>query len=307
MEQVTRWLVLGLIVVTVRTASADSKEEEAKVHFANASALYDRNDLRGALAEFQRAYDLFASYKIQFNIGQVAMELQDYAAAFQAYTRYLKEGGPDIAPTRVATVQHELDRITTRIGRVTIRAADGAEVIIDGARVGYTPLSEPVVVGVGHHEVTVRGDSVEPTTRSIDVAGQQTVTVAVTAAPEHTVVAPVRASSSPPSPPSNTSTYVAWSLAGAFALTGGIAGGIAISDSHTLTTLRNTYPVTLPQLQHERSSIVTASAIADSAGAAAIIAGSIGLYLILTHRHERSERHVQLTISPAGAFAVGTF
>lgn len=315
MEQMTRWfgarlltgaIAISTILASSGTASADPKEDEAKVHFTNAGTLYDKSDLRGALAEFQRAYDLFPSYKIQFNIGQVAMELDDYAKAFQAYTRYLKEGGSDVPQARAATVQRELDRISSRLGRVAIRAADGAEVTIDGARVGYTPLSEPVVVGVGRHDVVVRGASVEPTTRSIDVAGQQTVTVAVTAA----VASPVGGTklvASPESPPSNTSTYVAFSLAAAFAVTAGITGGIALSDSSTLSSLHDTFGTTRAQLDHERSNVTTMATIADAAGAAAIVAAGVGVYLLVSHRHAARERHVQLTLSPTGAFASGSF
>jgi len=85
-----------LVGAVSRAAHADAKLDEAKQHLAAATQLYDENNFRGALVELQRAYELAPSYKILFNIGQVEMELQDYAAALQAYSRYLsdREFGP---------------------------------------------------------------------------------------------------------------------------------------------------------------------------------------------------------------------
>src|SRR6266478_2010920 len=89
-------LLLGIVAASP-AALADSKTDEAKTHFKNGADLYDENNFRGALVEFQRAYELAPSYRILFNIGQVEMELQDYAGALTAYARYLREGGPDIS------------------------------------------------------------------------------------------------------------------------------------------------------------------------------------------------------------------
>src|ERR1044071_8621580 len=147
-------VLLGASLVA-SVAHADTKLDEAKSHFQSGAALYDGNDLRGALVEFQRAYELAPSYKILFNIAQVEMELQDHAGAFKAYTRYVKEGGPDIAPARLAQVNAEIERLRGRIGFLAIQTSAGASVFVDDLQVGYAPLPEPVAVNAGRHRVTV--------------------------------------------------------------------------------------------------------------------------------------------------------
>ncbi|MEO8550761.1 MAG: hypothetical protein ABI678_12335, partial [Kofleriaceae bacterium] len=94
MAKVATFVLASLLAAA--TASADSKLDEAKAHLASGTQLYDENNFRGALVEFQKAYELAPSWRILFNIGQVEMEVQDYAGALRAYTRYLKEGGPDV-------------------------------------------------------------------------------------------------------------------------------------------------------------------------------------------------------------------
>jgi hypothetical protein len=177
MEKITLAIVLAILTSSAR--AQPNPMDEARTHFKNATELYDANNFRGALVEFKRAYELSPSYKILFNIGQVEMELQDYAEALKAYTRYLREGGPDVPPDRVAQLNAEIERVKGRVGYVVVQTGAGAEVLVDEVSVGYAPLPEPVPVNTGPHHVTVRSSGREPINRDVDVAGKQQVTVAI--------------------------------------------------------------------------------------------------------------------------------
>ena len=288
--------------------SRPAKVDEARAHFKSGTDLYDENNFRGALVEFQRAYELAPSYKIMFNIGQVDMELQDYAGALKAYRRYLREGGPDVPPARVAQVNQEVDRLTGRVGRITVQTASGAEVLIDDLRVGYAPLPEAATVNTGRHQVTVHIAGHEPETRVVDIAGQQDITVALgtdipAAAPPRVTE---RVDAAPAAKPhSNTPMIVAWSITGAFAVTSIAFAVVTHSDANTLDGLRHTFPVTKAQLDSQLSKQTRDAAIADSFGAAAIVAGGIALYMTLTRPHAND--HLALGVTPSGAFVAGHF
>jgi hypothetical protein len=312
MGKMTCHVLLGASLVA-GAAHADTKLDEAKSHLQSGATLYDGNDLRGALVEFQRAYELAPSYKILFNIAQVEMELQDHAGAFKAYTRYVKEGGPDIAPARLAQVNAEIERLRGRVGFLAIQASAGAMVLVDDAHVGYAPLPEPVAVNAGRHWVTVEVPHREPVTRVFDVSGRQEVAaVLIAEAPAPPVTAAlVTSAAEPPTHPSANSkapVYVAWSVTGGFAIGAGVFALVAHGNANELAALRSSFPVTPDQLAAQRSKTVHNAAITDVlAGASA----GVALYLTLTRTgadaRPAKEKTVELHIAPTGVAIAGRF
>jgi len=293
------------IAVSVVHAQPANNVEQARAHFKNGTEMYDENNFRGALIEFQRAYELSPSFKILFNIGQVYMELQDYAGALKAYARYLKEGGPDVPAERASEVNAEIERLKGRVGDVTVQTVAGAEILVDQVQVGFAPLPEPVVMNTGRHMVTVRPPGHEPVTRAIDVAGQQQLTVAIA-----NDIAPssVGKRDGEQQPPSKTPMYVAWAATGVLAITAAVFGVVAISDAKQLDTLRDTYPVTNEQLQEQADKQVLMSRVADGVAIAAVVAGGIALYLTFGRSYSTPDKKsAQLRVSPTGISLVGRF
>ncbi|HEY0991193.1 MAG TPA: PEGA domain-containing protein [Kofleriaceae bacterium] len=308
-------LVLGATLVA-GVAYADTKLNEARSHLEIGIALYDENHFRGALVEFQRAYELVRSYKILFNIAQVEMMLQDYAAALDAYTRYLEDGGPDITPERTAQVIAELARLKDRVGFLIIQTAPGAEVLVDDLPVGRAPLPSPVAVAAGRHRVTVNPPQREPITRVVDVPGRENVRVALA------LDAPAVASIEPPSqkapePPSDggpssaAPMYVAWSITAGLAIGAGVFALNARGDANDLAALRARYPVTPDQFAAQRSKTVRAATISDGLAAAAVVSAAVALYVTLKRRrHEPRPTHasaLELQIAPSGVAVAGRF
>lgn len=303
-------LVLAIASIAV-PAAAQPKDpvEEATVHFKRGAEFYDENDFRGALIEFQRAYELVPSWKILFNIGQVEMELKNYAGALAAYTRYLREGGPDVPASRVSQVNADIERLKGRVGRVTIRSTDGAEVLVDDLSVGHAPLPEPVMVNAGRHEVKVVLSGHPPQTRVIDVAGQQELTLVLTLATPTSVAvtadAPVR--ERPARSPSKVPMLVSWSVTGALAATAGVFAVMTYSRNSKLEDLRNTYPVDKQTLDEQADRRRSAALLADGFAAAALVAGGVSLYLTLTRPTTKEAPRAALRVTPTGAALVGHF
>lgn len=292
-------------------AAAQPKDpvEEATIHFKRGTEFYDENDFRGALIEFQRAYELVPSWKILFNIGQVEMELKNYAGALAAYTRYLREGGPDVPASRVTQVSADIERLKGRVGRVAIRTTDGAEVLVDDLSVGHAPLPEPVLVNAGRHEVKVTMAGHPPQTRVIDVAGQQELTLvlplAVEPAAEDPVALPAPKRSSRSS--SKTPMLVSWSVTGALAATAGVFSVLTYTRNARLEELRDTYPVDKQALEDQADRRRTSALLADGFTAAALVAGGVSLYLTLTRPTAKEAPRTALRVTPTGAALVGHF
>lgn len=308
-------VLLGACLVA-GAAHADSKLDEAKSHLQSGAALYDGNDLRGALAEFQRAYELAPSYKILFNIAQVEMELQDHAGAFKAYTRYVKEGGPDIPPARLALVNAEIERLRGRVGFLVIETSAGAGVLVDDLQVGYAPLPEPVAVNAGRHRVTVEVPHREPVTRVFDVSGRQEVAAVLVfdtpviptgpaprIAPTETEKAPAASSKVP--------VYVAWSVTGGLAIGAGVFAVITRGDANHLAALRSSFPVTSDQLAAQRSKTMRNATITDVLAGTAVASAGVALYLTLTRTGAGAkparEKAVELHIAPTSVAIAGRF
>jgi PEGA domain len=309
MEEVKR-LAFVLVLLGGPLAAADTKIDDAKAHFKSGTDLYDENNFRGALVEFQRAYELAPSYKILYNIGQVDMELQDYAGALIAYRRYLREGGSDVPPARVGQVQGEIDKLSHRVGRIIVQTAAGAEVLVDDIRVGFAPLPEPTTVNTGRHQVTVHVPGHEADSRVIDIAGQQDVTVAI----DNDLGVQAGANpgapqppSEPAGPPSKTAMIVAWTFTGVFGVAATVSGVLALSDASTLSNLRNTFPTSKSDLDSERSKVTTTAALTDAFGAATLVSAGLAVYLTISHHRAVANEKLSFGVAPGGAFVAGRF
>ena len=309
MEEVRARRVVGLVVSAclgfAPAAFADPGKptvDEAKIHFKTGAELYDENNFRGALVEFQRAYDLAPSYRILYNIGQVDMELADYAGALIAYKRYLREGGPDVPADRQSEIKGEIGRLEGRVGHIIVQTQAGTEVLVDDLSVGFAPLPEPLVVNTGRHKLTARPPNQLPVDRVVDVAGQQELTIAVANDAPVGTVARVEA---PKGPPSQAPKYVALGATVAFAAAAATSGYLAHLAQDRLTTLRDSFPVTQPELSAEESKETRDAYISDAFTAAAVISAGISLYYYL--RHPANKERLGASVSPAGALVFTRF
>lgn len=174
--------------------------DEARERFKKGVELFRDGDFRAALIEFNRANEIAPNPKIQFNIAQTCLEMQDYGCALRAFERYLGEGGAEVSKERRQTSERELERLKKLVGYLRITSnKDGAEVLIDDAPVGRTPLADPMLVGAGRHKITVSLPPIAPASRVVDVAGGDRLDVALDLAqpPPAPVVAPLRAEPAP--------------------------------------------------------------------------------------------------------------
>ncbi len=214
------WVValamLSLVAVVESTplarAQSPAGNQEARTHYERGVQLSNEGAYDGALIEFQRAYDLMPNYRVLYNLGQVARQLNDFARALKSYEQYLAQGGSEIPNSRRQQVEQEISMLKTRVARIHLTLSEpGAEILVDNVPVGTSPLSDVLIVNAGQRQLSASKAGRLPVTKVVTVAGGDSIDVTLS------LVNPMMtatASAAPPaSAPSASSTALALSAA----------------------------------------------------------------------------------------------
>src|SRR5688572_30694972 len=81
--------------------------EEARRQFEEGVALAERGNFRGAMAKFERSYELRPAVGVLYNLGRAQHRLGLYVEAIDSLRRYL-EGSPGLSLERRTVVQRLL-------------------------------------------------------------------------------------------------------------------------------------------------------------------------------------------------------
>ena len=147
---------------------------EAKQRFDRGYELYEEGEYPLALIEFNRADELVPNYRVLYNIGQVCIQLGQYANARRALSEYMKQGEGSLTPDRRTSVNKDLDMLTRRTAFLTVNGnVEFAEVLVDDVVVGKIPLEAPLLVDAGMHRVTLRRSGYLPRTSNVTLAGRR--------------------------------------------------------------------------------------------------------------------------------------
>jgi hypothetical protein len=153
-------------------------KDEARAHFKQGVQLVREGAYEAALVELKRAYELSPDYRVLFNIGQTALQLNEYMEAIEAFEAYLEQGGSRIEPERREAVEQNLVELQKRVAALTITVdADGAKISIDGRQVGTSPLEGKITVNVGRHQVSATASDGATVSQEVEVAGGDARTV----------------------------------------------------------------------------------------------------------------------------------
>jgi hypothetical protein len=161
---------LTLALTTARLHAADP-DTRAREHYDRAVELYTQRDYAAALAQLRQAAELRPHYRLQRALAQVHAAMHDYAAAYTANRLYLEQGGDKITPERRQEVTAEMAKLERLVALVTL-AVDvrGALIRIDDSNVGQAPLTTPIALNVGPHQVIVSHPAYPDQSRAITAA-----------------------------------------------------------------------------------------------------------------------------------------
>lgn len=278
------------------SASAGAKTpamEEAQRRYTRALELFNEGAHDAALLEFRRAYELAPSWRILFNIGQVNVQLNDYARALDAFSRYLKEGGPEIPPARAAEVQTQLERLKGKVASLEIiSSVPDAEVTVDDVVVGKTPLDKPVMINIGRRKVTLAAAGRLPQTKVIEAAGGDKLQLRID--PVSTEVAPTATATATAAPTATVSVperhifWPGWVAVGVLGAGAAVTGVLSLGATSDHNDKLNQFGTPRADLDDSRSKARTLSIATDVLLGAALITGGVSLYLSLRTRPSSS-------------------
>jgi hypothetical protein len=289
----------------------------ARAFFLRGVELYDERDFAGAGVEFRRAYEILPNFRILFNLGQVSVELHDYASAIDSFTRYLAEGGDRVPPDRRRKVDEELARLRPRVGHINLTVDEaGAEVYLDDAPVGRAPLAAALPANVGTHRIEVHFKNGSRQVRVVDVPGEETVAVhlaqpvskSAPVAPLDPRPAPalsVERSASAPERPSQSRVWIGWTATALCAGGAAVLGLLAYRSSQDLRDLRQSYPIDRDALDSKQGSVRTLAAVADGLAAAAVVLGGLSLYFTLDRGSKKAGMTSGVSVGLLGPEVVG--
>jgi hypothetical protein len=153
------YAVAALVALCLSLASSGIRadtEDDARQRFGRAVKLFEQGDYKAAAEAFREAYNLRASWKMLYNIGQSEAAAGRYGLALEAFESYLVQGKDEVPTDRRDDVLKEIERMRLLVGVVDVQAPDGTELLIDGTTRGTTPFSGLKRVEAGPREVVLR-------------------------------------------------------------------------------------------------------------------------------------------------------
>jgi len=286
--------------------------KEAGERYARGLALYGDGEFLLALVEFERAYQLSNNYKVLYNIGQVRIQLGRYAKAKEALEDYLKAGGTNLSAERLQAVNKDLATLAERTASLNVLTSEvGADISLDGKVIGTSPLSAPLIVDAGEHNLVLHKSGFYDSAQSVTLAGHDQLELKVELKPipmaTQAKSGDTRTTQAAPNKASHTAIYASWGATGALAVTAGVVGYLGVSKANDLEALRGKYGVTREELDKAQRSARTLLTISDITAGLAIATGGVALYLTLTRPSEKPAPSVALGIAPNGLRLRGSF
>jgi hypothetical protein len=160
-----------------RTARVTQQRRQAQALVKQGVRKLREGDYVVALDLFSRAYALYPSPKIQFNLGQTYTELGRYLDGLRAYETFLVRLPPRTSGAVQRLTRDRIAELMRRIAVLTLECAEpGAAVTVDGQAQGHTPLSAPLRLMPGPHSVVVRKEGYLPVVWNLQLEAGQRLT-----------------------------------------------------------------------------------------------------------------------------------
>jgi hypothetical protein len=174
-------LVCCLLALSTAALAAPPEagvRSEARERFDRGLTLFNQGDNEGALAEFERAFELTGNATVLYNIARVQAAAGDPVASLATLER-LATGG--LTGERKAQVDALRTEQQQRIGSLTLRVPGitGAKVEVDGADAGAV-TDKPIALVAGKHVVAVLAPGYQPLRKTVLLAGREQKTLELT-------------------------------------------------------------------------------------------------------------------------------
>lgn len=253
---------------------------KARAHFEQGVEFYAEGDYRAALIELQRAYELHRTYKLLYNLGQVAYELRDYAGAERFFRDYLAKGGNELSPERRREIKQELARLRSRVASLRVSTnLPSATIRVDDHVV--TNPEGALRVSAGRRVIRAEAAGYAPVERAVDVTGGEELKVDLSFGPSLLGAgregAPTASQAGVGPLP-----WVTGILSGALLIASGAVGWAAYQDISARDDALRTY-TTRSELDSLGEQAHTKAIVADALLGAALVSAAVTMVVVLTH------------------------
>ena len=152
-----KWLAAAKELVGKGDALAKRKSDDAKAAYEN------------AITAYEKAIEAGDDLGVYLQLAQVEDKLGRAADAARHY-RLVATAKTGVAPAVAKQAQAKFDEATTKLGLVTLTVSpDGTAVANGTAKLGVTPLGEPLIFLPGTYTLTLTSDGYQPKDAEIKV------------------------------------------------------------------------------------------------------------------------------------------
>ncbi len=313
MKHVARIALAALISLQPLAAYAEAPEgsapegsDQAREHFQHGVEFYKEQSFDAALAEFTRAYELQANYRVLFNIGQVQFERHDYVAALKLFRSYLDAGGDDIPAQRREQVEHDESTLRRRVAELQVKCdVPGAEITLDGVTVGKTPTTAPLLLNPGTVHVLVQKPGYVSEAQTLNVVGSEQKSLVIRLLPEVTATAPSPAAPEPSPRPSSAQHgsrapfWIGLGVTGALAIGAGAFAFQTHDANQGLDHELDTFPGDPDGIASARSRLKRDALVTDVLTGGALVAAGLTVYFALSSQGDSERPAALLRLRPS--------
>lgn len=164
---------------------AESLRGMARADYAAARILYEDGDYAGALTKLQSAYDASKDPRLLWNMAACEKALRHYVSVLDLLERYASEGAQLISDEERQATAQLVETVQAFVNQLTVDVApDGADVLVDGVKLGTTPLPAPLRLDMGKRLLRVEKAGYLPHEEEVDLPGGKSASLSVKLAPE---------------------------------------------------------------------------------------------------------------------------
>jgi tetratricopeptide (TPR) repeat protein len=140
-----------------QSAASKSIDDAVTEHYNQGAKAAEAGQWDKARAAFLEAWKLKPHYQIAANLGNAELMSRRYRDAAEHLRFFLREAPADVDAVDRRKAEQLFTEAKAKIGAVSVQVdLAGAEVTVDGAPVGISPLREPVFVDPGEHTFEAR-------------------------------------------------------------------------------------------------------------------------------------------------------
>jgi len=201
-------------------AASAAEADRARELYRDGDKAFRAGRFEEARTAFLAAWSLKKHWQVAATLGDTELRTKRYRDAAEHITFALREGGASMSAAQVQNLRKALEEAKRHVGEVKLEVTPAdADVTVDGALIGLSPLTDPAFLEPGAHVVeakklghVARRESVEAragavTSLRVELAAEGAVTPPGTTPPPPgaAVVPPPEPTSAPPMlPPEET-------------------------------------------------------------------------------------------------------